>query len=795
MFKPRNKKKHPVVLKPSHGDDEDVEETTSSVAASIISLPKKKKSKLGTSGKSKQSALSFQNEEEEEEDFTLPLLKRKKRKGMGFGGIVADKDQGKGDDNRSASNASMYGTDALKELKASQKYTLSGSDQNKTRITADIDKVKAPKIHEYVDKHEIEVQPHNIEELEQIVTSASKLNDRNDNFVSGNDYIPLESIKTYNERVLAGEEALNFNLTPSEKINSIIDSNEDIDDWESELMRRGMRTSAVSNENLNLPTTQQSIKQRGVVDEVNEGIGRSFGYSGLESYEKISSAIKSAILRIQDTKSQLRSSIRRREAELSHVRVDKERLVKEVNEMEEMSKWALSARLRLANWIGALRDLDEKLHKIENTILCATKEHNISVETRQRQFEDDLMSFLDENSLLKSSVGRAIVTRNDESANLVSVDEFGRNMPNRLNIEKAYRQKRRMFVISKLKDKSKDRSSLVLVAQEYGHLSDAEASDDERECLKQQKETLSTALKAAVSGTNEFFLSIQGVLEFLQEWRNAFPDQFLNCKAQSGFSELLRVLVRYEFLDRYHVLWNLSGSMGNTFDVECFSNLGGEIKSTEAKVLLTDVLQKELYLYLMSTVQDAYNVHSEHQTIILTRVYDFLAAYYLKNIENHTQFDTLNNCIIQKLSAKIKDMLIPIPNLSIFEVAHGSESCFNDNNLDLVIMLLTQLYRIEKVVLNICKFWAPLFVKHQSSDIQKKIAQIIFIEGISLRLLPVLTHMRESSSINDMDCIAKSILSEIYSEIKSSLSNWLHNPDFMLFTSPLRASVEAFNIE
>ena len=789
MFKPRSKKKRAAIVTTSLHDEEDDEEE--GIGDAIQSFAKKKKTKtskkrstLGSKGK--QSVLSFQNNdnEEEDEDHSLPVMKSKKRKGMGFGGAVVEEVEDTNDEFKSF-GVSMYGADALKELKASQKYTLpSTNDHDKVEDIDNMFTTQSITKNDDTSKTEENIEPRNIDELEQIATAASTLNHKTKSELGIDaDFIPLGN--DYNDgeqQILNGDRATEFNLISSERFQSIVDD-EAIHDWESKLARRGMQTAAVLNDDPHIPKARQALHQGDMDNEMKEEI---FNFNrqneSSESFEKISSAINTAVERIQDTQSELRSLMQRRQAELTHIESDKERFTSEVNQAESMSRWFHSTRNHLANWIGALRDLDSKLRKIENAILFAVKENLALSKMRQRQFEDDLQYMLNEKSLLKSSAGR---TATKETTDTISVDEFGRNLSNRSNIERIDRYKRQMENIHRQRlflalSESND-SVIEQAAQLYSSVDNEESSDD-RDLLDQQKQTLSLALNAAVTDTNEEFLSLSKMLHFQQEWLDTYPEEYMKCNARSGFSNLLQILARFDLINRHEILWSLSGINEAMLDLEI----------NYEKQFFNEIALDELFSYFKSIIQSGYNPQSEHQTIILTTMYKSLKENYLKSKDCESKLNILNDCILENLRTVVEDVSIQIPRFDHFN--ENTDLCWSSEKGHLLFFVLVQFHRMKKTVLNLIKYWVPLFSNMENPQIEKDFAQTILMEAVSIRLLPMLTSMRESPNATIVS-MGKTMLSDLYLELRNSCLSWLQSPDLMLFTSPLRASLHAFDIK
>jgi len=850
----KTKKKRPFVTTTSTANDEENQNDDAVNVDLPAAKQTKKRSRKKESKKISKSGiagigLSFQNDEEDDDDneFDKKLKKKKKgrnkRKGVGFGAariIVEEDDEADNNGEEEASTAptgarmvsehNMYGTEALQQLKDAQTYTtfstsVKGDDVNDD----DDDDVPVVVVEEMepttvgsLDQQKLQEQrrrrPTSIEDMENEVQHRHHWEQ---------DYIPLTSTSTStrskNQRrydptqsstVLTGDDAVNANIDYLSSF--IVDAGDNVEllgaiqdeeaddmdaEWADKLARRGISTvnagrTASTKRQTAASHVFQSNKQDmdrsdAATSEIMFSNSTTSSTTADDSVMKVKKAMLNAISRIQDTKSELSSSMERRKAEMQLMTGQKERYESEVAEGEKSSLWFQSTRRYVANLVGALRDLEPKLLEVEHAMLTLMEGGTSASLQRQRDCEDDLGSLLKERGMLDSVVGRIVERPSEETEQSNNIDEFGRDLSHLVNKERDARIRRRYdFMSQKVKELIVDHDcdETLLAAKEYGAITDAEESDTDEESLLSRKQALNMAIDAAISNISDEFLSLPGMVRVFQKWEHEFPDEFKSCFASTTFIGLASVLVRLELFQNWDSIGLFkqkcvagSSTMSHKFDLEqlkFFSDLQEcTLHDEGGEKCLAAVMAKSVVPFFMLVLERAYNPHSTFQTHAVCHNYACLSKHVpTKSVKN------MSECVNNRLRNAVTSIALPIKSHEM-----NIAKCVNDDDKSRNLKVLTgaQTFRLKKFIVTICSSWAPLFESGEQD-----LAKTILFEAIATRLLPVLTRMREGPKPEKN--AGTEILAEVVEAVKST--GWLDRSDLMLFASPLRAAINLFGL-
>lgn len=809
MFKPRNnktQKKRPFITTTSTANDEDgTDNEEVNVDMSKRTKKRSKKHKESKKSRSKASVgigLSFQNDEEDEGGNELDRNKNKnkkkkgKRGGMGFGATrifgeeEPDAEEVVAEHDNKSSTTSMYGAEALQQLKEAQTYTTFTAreipnDDNEDTLSA---VVEDPRPESSLNRHKR--RPTSIEDMENAVQQQEQ------------DYIPLSSNdEPPQSAIFNGDDAVNVDLSsfgarPGDAELDVIKEEEADSEWADKLAKRGMSTVHAGRAASTRPQTATSATAFGKHNVDHDSASEMFGEntaSNIASVMKVKTAMSNAISRIQDTKVELSSSMERRKAELQLLVVQKDRYQSEVANGEKMTLWFQSTRRHIANVVGAVRDLDPKLVEVERALLTLMEDETSASLQRQRDCEDDLVFILKEHNALESVLGRIVETSIDENERSNSIDEFGRDLSYLVNKERDARIFNRYGLMTQqLKEliEDPDDDKTFLAAKKYGDITDAEKSDVDEESLLSRKQALNMAMAAAISNTSDEFLSLLRIARVFQKWKQEFPDEFKSCFASASFVDLASVLVRLELCQ----IWDLVGIFKEKVDVESaapshqlrlenlkfFSDLQElRLHDEGCNRCVAAVMEKSVLPFFMRILEKTYNPHSTFQTQTACRNYACLLEQHLST---KSVWD-LNECVKKRLLEAVTNIAIPIVSNDM-NSSNRAKDDVNDRNLKL--LMGSQTFRLKKLIINICRFWAPLF----GSD-EQDLAKTILLEAIATRLLPVLIHMREGSGPEKG--AATEILVKVVEAIKAI--GWLDRTDVMLFASPLRAAIKLFGLD
>jgi len=799
MFKPRNNKKRrkPVQIRTAgdsssdengstvvkqrgrdgDGDEDDTAAADKGPSSLKGNLDKKavKKSKKKRKEKAKQSvnSLSFNdNVDVEEEGFDGEVArwsggkKSKKRKGLGFGGgpMILDEEIQNGTvtggpaggEVTDEDEAPRYGVESLEALKAAQKYTMPTPPSIKEKnVTGD----------ENGGEVISQSEPTSIEDLERQMSSKRKSD--NTELDMNEDFIPLSTAKSDirgTSVVLNGDDA---SLLASKRaegaiaLNKFIDTMEEddaADEWENELARRGTRTSAprVDFKEGGLPPQVSNMEK-----EESNGSDYYNENKDDEKLKKLKTAMNDILLRIEETRSELKSTLDRRKIELDHVKEDHKKYLNEASEAESISAGSQSLRKNLANWIGALRDLNPKLEELETALDSIVEEKHSLREKRQHDFEDDLLEILETHDLLRSKGGRKTNVKRFMMKTNDSVDEFGRRVVNQELLKRDQRTSRRwQIALRKLSTAPSDQNSNTEcfhsckdMAEEYGSLTDVETSDSEEENFLVREESVYAALEVAVSETSEEYLTIGGILKLQSQWKNTFPDEGTQYNYSSDFNELISVLVRYQLVKIKYI-----------------------DKTAESLSFMDDLdqnmVERILFERIVFYIEKGYDLHSTSETVYICKGFEYLKRIILSK-GNEELSTSLNEVVIKKFRTVLENM--SVPSLNIDEESIKKFDVQSDEISRLYFFASSQVYRLVKIVHNICEYWVPCFRRESTipTEVLFEIGKIVLNEAWRRRLSEYLLHLQ---SVEVFRSAGKLIFDAFCVQINST--DWLSRSEF-----------------
>jgi hypothetical protein len=627
---------------------------------------------------------SFEVDETEEME-----KKKRKRKGPGFGGSL----QVPNDENEEEASievteaASIYDKGAIDKLRAEQKYRKmeevpdDENDQRKDPIT------------------------------DKIVPSAQPLPA----------FIPLTDSRG-KTMILTGDEALKYD--------------EDYEDDDDGTSRNKVREE--------LKETMQEDTPQEWEDEITRRAGvhafqkKSTAFE-TTSISKLKEQVQATLLHLRNQQEDLHQAFNRRQVEVNQTKEEFERQDAEVKSAGTALEYYQELRMELSSWVGALRDLKNKVSPLQDALRLVDKEFS----DRWVGLEDDTVNVLRENGLLSQVLGRQPGIP-QEAATVV--DEFGRDM------------KPQHIMAREKRARQKVRNERLINGDE----SDALIAENEKNELLERRMALREALKVAMNELDDHYASITNLIVVFVKWSTSYREDYKQCYAGMSLADLSSILVQVDLCSSHHPLHWISDGFSWINSFQEISALDDKIEEKP----LYRMIDKVLIPVVEDILQEqAYSVISRQQTRSLSTFFDQVSKLLPKG---NILIAKLSSRLVQYIHGSLRGMAIPL-------MKPGMPTNATDDVREAVTYATKgQLLRIERIVSNLLTYWAP--------PLGDKLAEPI-LDFLSSQFLFLLSSFEERKAS-----------AEAFGRVWTCLqtTNWLGRPEFMLQTALIRAAATAF---
>ena len=809
--------------------------------------PKKKSSSKGkkvlTNSSRSAGAISFAMDDEQDENTSIgdnaekrkvkkKKKKTKKRSGLGFGGLsYAEEDEegpaieikmGRGvssfqhddyeneQDNEEAGTPSLYDKRAMEKLKSEQKAFIPKETQELNEPLADTVKTeKAGPLSDNIDSSKTEDNVGFIPlDSRVIMTGDDAIAYANDEEDRDNHYDKNPRGKDSIEKAKLGTEVLS-NLCNNkagdftrnlQKISEGTDNQDEMDideggkKWEEEIARRA---GVGSNRDRKTESHHSASKAFPRSDD-----------DGRAAITKIKKTIESNIDHLIVTDQDLESSIGRQRHECE---VSKEELTKHEEDLSSAGirfDFFSALRMDLVNWVGALRQMKDSIKQIEEALLDFHRDLAARDKKYWKDLEDDIISILEEEHLLKTVLGRKPDSFQRDSSSVQVVDEFGRD----LGSLKSRGRSKRMMHRRRARQEGKDRHSASNTVQ-YFEDTDGELSDNEVLDRGDRRHALSDAVKVILDDLEDEYTSVSSLISIFKKFQSSYPHEYRQCYANLSLSDLISVLVRAELcmkMDFSHLMngdglfhdgslqsfpWydelvKLDKNVGERNDLDKESSN----EDTGALGLLVENVFFNSFSFALkgeafSTEKNfyIYNPFSEKQTKAMTTMFNFITRTNLRE-KNSAKNDKLKRSVLDYIADFLGHIAFPLVDQSALKIISEEPRNECDDRINAVTYAtIGQLFRLKKLLLNVVKYWGRVFDGTLNDDL----ANFCLLDIVSYRFLPILETV-ESDNGSKLFEEALSIFKNVIDVI--SEANWMHRSNLMLSSAPLRAAQSKYNI-
>ena len=753
------------------------------------------------------------NDDDDSKKVKKSKKHKKRKRGLGFGGdgmsgdgkdenrfsgiSKADHDEqvvvndNNNDDDDDGLQLPSYGKDALERLKSEQK----------------LQKILTPPL-------SLSPSPPTPSSAVDFLSAGTGSSGNNDNLkqIPSESYISLDgdskNSNILNGTVLTGEEAdaaANYEgCIPKHQENDKIFAANDHPPppesaaWEEQIERRaGIKTTSTSSSSLST--------------------------SKMLSLEELSEKLRSTIQTIQTQREELSNSTNRRCSDREQAMSESKTQQETLKNIGHACEFYQKTRRDVTQWVGALRDLQEKVQPILHAFQEMMKVQNEDFDNEFFSWQDDCISTLQDNGMLDRVLGRqttqhptAAINNNDGTDNNLSnngIDEFGRDIRSQYLRDRDLRfQKRNAKIITIIsssadinqsttddKVSTNDNKSITNNEKQIVGSSSYYCDDDINRMMlcedhneDERSKTLHEALNVALEDLDQDYTSILQLRKIFDNWFGSYYDDYRQCFATLSFGDLSAVLVQVEicksnfFCDMVSEKFKYSSnSTLPTFPTELNCLLKNQevdrrmVKENEGRLaravekgllpMLTEILKENSFCLFFSSAKSS----------LISKLID-VAILHLDNSSNLRK--QLQGLISTAISNSLDGVAIPIlKKNNKFEDNQSADVSTRFANVYLVKIL-------QRTLCNLIVYWLPL-IPLDSSEGENGIHSVLnFINDKYLMILSSIVDKNNESSS------AKTLFEPVWDGLNRDERKFVESPSLMMLTMPLRAAARAYQL-
>mmetsp|Transcript_11363 Transcript_11363/g.20924 ORF Transcript_11363/g.20924 Transcript_11363/m.20924 type:complete len:907 (+) Transcript_11363:51-2771(+) len=902
MFGVPRKKSRPTKLRPTASSSNDDEESDDDAHRRIQQHRRKKKGKSEKKKKTITTMLSFDPEEggnDEDEPLPQKQKKSKKRKkhskhgkksgggSLGYGGLgvmpmnASDGSSSEGERKKTEENeddtnrgGNYYDTGALEKLRLEQKRSTFVKDDTITAEPASVANAISGEAKD--DKEE------NTEE--EYISLSGGRNNKTSSRVVEEEFISLSGGSRSNKAssrvyvdpvVLTGDDAMAYaqreeddgmNLEfdhglmspPTPPSGGVatekavtgkiagMDMNADsmdIDDDPSEEVEEGNRRWEDT-----MARRAGVLPPKAATATVDHKSGRSPQQqrgNNSSSLSQIRTSLQPTISNLENIYSDLETSIHRHESTLSSTRDDLTKHQSTLKKHGQALEYYQGLREDLATWMGALRELNGMVDKVEEAKRQLEAEISWRRMERFLEWGKDCAEVLEKQGLLETKVvgeGRPNeANRNDAP---VQVDEFGRDLSSMASIARVKRcNQRGERSLERVQDSQVDNGDLEnSLWQRVGCSNEDNFGSDEIGEWRQRHEALAQAITIIPNLVKDDYLSISNLCSLFFDWGRLYPGDYASCFAEMSLIQMVTVLVRLEMCEQWDVLNLVQSSSTICLDISGFKWFhdlkkrilqsdanNGEVDKTTSKTgprkgILLEVVQKQIVSRLLdsflfedgsknsSKQHGIYDPFSVPQTKRLCSMFKSILGYFSNCSEENGKViceetvEKVLHALFSSVKYYVGRMSVPIADASKitmtrneFAIKDGSKGFDGETADAIAYASVIQAKELCTLVKNILGQWYPIINQEMHSHQQDQLSslvQFVFVDLVSIRILPILHSLHDiTSGSNDNDKkfseMPKLFINDILGAMQGA--DLLQKDEWMLMAAPLRVVAKQWN--
>jgi hypothetical protein len=751
-------------------NDDDDDDSTLQLPSTLVLLKRKKQllqKERRTGGAGGRIVRSFdveeEEEEEEKEEEIMNKRKKKKRKGgLGFGGgggegpvqggdnDVKD-DSGNHGDSADRKESQSYDRDALEKLKAEQKrkkiITATSTEAGPKEMASDTSGI------------------------EDTPSSVSR------NPVAPSQYIMTTTIPTEESFIsLQGDEHDNVTspyttrhetLDEEYELEEVLADPEESELWNKQIEKRaGIKFSATS------------LSPRPPI-------------SKLVSLDDLSLDLQSAMESMRMQQVELQNSINRRKADRQHTLIESETHEESLKTAGTACEYYQKVRYDLTLWVGALRDLQQKVIPIQQAFQEMIQTQCEDANHELLSWQDDCIAVLQENGMVHQILGRPPQTPTS-TGTAQTIDEFGRD------IKSQYLRDRDLRFLQRQQWQSGDTTPGGSTLEELCN----NLCEDHKE--RTRCETLNEALRAALHDLDSNYTTSQGLKDIFVRWKSAYSEDYQQCYANLSLGDLLAVFLQFDLCKS---TWfegmllydadSVRSSMTFPKSLESFS-LNQESTTINNKEYNIEQSVKKGLLPMLTDMFQTYPVTLLFLSRKKSQYLSHLVQWTRQKLQQSTrQLSDLENSIVEAIAKTLDGFSIPILNQSkVTDKSPMLQQSIQFARVDLVRIL-------QRILSNIILFWFPLLSLDTTTKTTTAAAADSTTNGIHIvlnfineRFLMLLSSLDKYAS-NDSDSTLeiKQAFHVVWQALQEDSRNLLESPSLFLMTMPLRAAGYAYQVD
>eukprot|EP00580_Thalassiosira_gravida_P019713 CAMPEP_0201670902 /NCGR_PEP_ID=MMETSP0494-20130426/28086_1 /ASSEMBLY_ACC=CAM_ASM_000839 /TAXON_ID=420259 /ORGANISM="Thalassiosira gravida, Strain GMp14c1" /LENGTH=823 /DNA_ID=CAMNT_0048152083 /DNA_START=14 /DNA_END=2485 /DNA_ORIENTATION=- len=555
------------------------------------------------------------------------------------------------------------------------------------------------------------------------------------------------------------------------------------------------------------------------------------------SLSQIRTSLQPTISNLENVYSDLESSIHRHESTLSSTRDELTKHQSTLQKHGQALEYYQGLREDLATWMGALRELNGMVEKVEEAKRQLEAEMSWRRLERFWEWGKDCTEVLEKQGLLETKVvGEDCYLDgvNFNNAPVQEVDEFGRDLSSMASISRVKRwNQRRKSCIRRLLGVHTDSGDLENPFQQSIVCSNEDNVDSgEFGERKQRYEALTKAVAIIPDLVKDDYLSISNLCTLFFNWEREYPEDYATCYAEMSLVQMISVLVRLEMCERWNVLDICvdpsSTPCLETSDFKWFHNLKlddsrrdingevGEKRKAKPKCILLEVVQKQIVGRLFNSFslddgkdgnkqQEIYDPFSVTQTKHMCSMLTSLLKYFSSCSEENSKAicgetaGKILNSLLSLVKYCVGRMVVPIGDASKISLTRnqfamgGVSRELDGETADAIAYAsVIQVKALCTLAKNILGQWYPILNREMCNQQQDEVAslvQFVFEDLVSIRILPTLHSLHvitsgDNGSDKKYSEISKLFINEILDTMQGE--ELLENDRWMLMAAPLR---------
>jgi hypothetical protein len=500
----------------------------------------------------------------------------------------------------------------------------------------------------------------------------------------------------------------------------MVDNDDDNDDWEAEVSRRAGVRVRQSNSN--------RLSSTLIDDRYESNSQKRFTNTSTSSLSEIRAAISKSIDDLESERNGLESIVLRRTHDIKQAQLEVEKQENELKQNGTALEFYQNWRGRMIAWVGAIREIQEKV-KVILFSLHTLEADRVALD-RWQDWENDIIAVLYQHKLLDRVLGRQPpdIIYHDV---MTTIDEFGRDVKSQHVLQREQRRRKQQRILRnrtrKQFNKFEDMNEVVSMTEDtFGTQSDGFVSDDEEDTFRARHNALMKALALVIDGIDEEYTVLHNLFALFEEWYKVYPDEYNQCYANLSLADLASVLIQFE-LCSMNDPWDESGGYHEgrwmtSVRVACDNGIIND--ASIERIFERSVIPSIVEIFETK----AFNIASRKQmksfhTFIhrVEKVFPATAMKIISQLQPHMLL-----YLQEQLDTVAMPILIDIVSGDTQPTAIDRIWKRNDADSDelqdaIIGSTDVQFRRLNKILLNLLRYWAPHWQQHQK---QEKISEL-----------------------------------------------------------------------